>query len=122
MHAEVVGLAVIESLGRGGAEQQLVWLVPALRRRHCRIEVVALWPPYDLACELEREGVIVSRPGQGSFVSDGTSAIQKQQRVRILENRIGELFVQAYHFQVPPDELHSIIERVATKFDKEPPK
>ena len=72
--------------------------------------------------ELEREGVIVSRPGQGSFVSDGTSAIQKQQRVRILENRIGELFVQAYHFQVPPDELHSIIERVATKFDKEPPK
>lgn len=69
--------------------------------------------------ELEREGVIVSRQGHGSFVADNASLLQKQQRVKILEEQIRGLFVQAYHFQIEPPELQQIIDRVGKKFGKE---
>ncbi len=54
-------LTVIESLGRAGAEQALVNLLPALQERGYRCEVAALWPPYDTAAELEEAGVRVHR-------------------------------------------------------------
>ncbi len=54
-------LFVIESLGRGGAEQALVNSLPVLQRRGHRCEVAALFPPYDLAQPLEDAGIIVHR-------------------------------------------------------------
>src|SRR5207247_228325 len=54
-------LVLIESLGRGGAERALVNQLPELRRRGFDIEVAALWAPYDLAPELEQQGVPVHR-------------------------------------------------------------
>jgi glycosyltransferase involved in cell wall biosynthesis len=54
-------LHIIESLGRGGAEQALVNLLPALRVRGIECEVAALWPPYVLASELEQKGIQVHR-------------------------------------------------------------
>jgi len=54
-------LHVIESLGRGGAEQALVNLLPTLARRGHRCEVAALWGPYPLAEPLERAGIVVHR-------------------------------------------------------------
>ena len=54
-------LTVIESLGRAGAEQALVNLLPALQKRGHQCEVVALWPPYTLATALEEQGIIVHR-------------------------------------------------------------
>ena len=56
-------LHVIDSLGRGGAEQHLVDLLPALARRGIACEVAALMPPYDLAEMLESRGVPVHRLG-----------------------------------------------------------
>ena len=50
-------LTVIESLGCGGAEQALVNLLPVLKSRGHQCEVVALWPPYDIAPMLERYGI-----------------------------------------------------------------
>lgn len=54
-------LHVIESLGRGGAEQALVNLLPALARRDHRCEVAALWGPYPLAEPLEAAGILMHR-------------------------------------------------------------
>lgn len=54
-------LAVIDTLGRGGAETLLVHLAPRLLERSIRLEVAALQPPYDLAPELEEAGVPVHR-------------------------------------------------------------
>jgi glycosyltransferase involved in cell wall biosynthesis len=56
-------LHVIETLGRGGAEQLLVTLLPALQRRGHLCELAVLWSPYDLAPELEEAGVPVHRLG-----------------------------------------------------------
>jgi glycosyltransferase involved in cell wall biosynthesis len=52
-------LHVIESLGRGGAEQALVNLLPVLQGRGCDAEVAALWPPYTLRADLENKGIRV---------------------------------------------------------------
>ena len=54
-------LQVIESLGRGGAEQALVNILPTLQRRGHTCEVAALWPAYDLADTLESLGIVVHR-------------------------------------------------------------
>lgn len=52
-------LHVIESLGRGGAEQALVNLLPALREHEFESEVLALRGPLDLRDELEAAGIRV---------------------------------------------------------------
>jgi glycosyltransferase involved in cell wall biosynthesis len=54
-------LHVIESLGRAGAEQALVNVLPRLRAAGHVVEVAALWPPYSLAEPLEQAGVVVHR-------------------------------------------------------------
>ncbi len=59
--SELKLLVVSETLGRGGAEQALVNLLPVLRQRGCECEVAALYPPYPLAAELEETGVRVHR-------------------------------------------------------------
>lgn len=66
--------------------------------------------------ELEREGVIVSRTGRGSFVADTQTSILKRERLRILEELIRKVLVEAYHFQIPLDELRKTFDRVAKRF------
>ena len=45
-------LHVIDTLGRGGAEQLLVTLLPALREQGVEPVVAVLKPPYDLQADL----------------------------------------------------------------------
>jgi glycosyltransferase involved in cell wall biosynthesis len=59
--SELKLLVVSESLGRGGAEQALVNLLPALRQHGCNCEVAVLHQPYLLAQELEAAGIKVHR-------------------------------------------------------------
>ena len=54
-------LHVIDSLGRGGAEQMLVTLLPALAKQGCTAQVAVLRPPYDLQPMLESHGIPVHR-------------------------------------------------------------
>ena len=54
-------LHIIETLGRAGAEQVLVNLLPELNARGVHSEVAVLWPPYDLQSALEARGVRVHR-------------------------------------------------------------
>lgn len=68
--------------------------------------------------ELERDGVIVSRPGRGSFVAEGASTVRHGERMRILEKLARRLLVEAYHLQVPRRELHQLIERLERELDE----
>jgi glycosyltransferase involved in cell wall biosynthesis len=54
-------LNIIESLGRGGAEQVLLNVLPELQARGHDCEVAALWGPYSLQDDLEARGVRVHR-------------------------------------------------------------
>lgn len=48
--------------------------------------------------ELEREGVLHTRAGQGCFVSDRGSALSRAEQQRQLTNRIDEMLAQASLF------------------------
>jgi len=52
---------LIDSLGRAGAEQALLNLLPALQRRGHQCEVGVLMRPYDLAEDLEKAGIAIHR-------------------------------------------------------------
>lgn len=52
-------LAVTDLLGRGGAEQQLLTILPALQDLGCQAELAVMRPPYDLQPELEAAGIPV---------------------------------------------------------------
>jgi glycosyltransferase involved in cell wall biosynthesis len=55
-------LTLIETLTRGGgAEQALLSLLPELKKRGFQPEVATLWPPDDLAGDLEAQGIPVHR-------------------------------------------------------------
>lgn len=66
--------------------------------------------------ELEREGVIVARRGQGSFVAVRTTSIEKRERLRFVEDMIRKLLVEAYHLDLSLSELHELMERVEASF------
>ena len=40
--------------------------------------------------DLEREGLLETRRGQGTFVADAATALAEADRVRMLEQRLGE--------------------------------
>lgn len=69
--------------------------------------------------ELERDGVIVSRPGQGSFIAETTTGLRKQERLRILEELTEKLWVEAFHLQIRPVELRRLFARVDARFSAE---
>jgi len=54
-------LIVIDSLGIGGSERALGYLLPMLNRQGLTCEVAALWQPYDFAEALESAGIVVHR-------------------------------------------------------------
>lgn len=58
-------LTVIETLGRGGAEQALVNILPTLQLDGYQCEVAALNPPYTLADTLRAKGIVVHELGIG---------------------------------------------------------
>ena len=63
--------------------------------------------------ELEREGVIVSRPGRGSFVAETATALRKTERLRVLEEMLRKAFVEAFHLKISTEELREVFERLA---------
>jgi glycosyltransferase involved in cell wall biosynthesis len=92
--SDITLLAVSESLGRGGAEQALVNMLPALQLRGCRCEVVALHPPYTLAPDLERAGITVHRLEMTHrwVIAQGVSRLARLLRRRRYDIVHGHLF------------------------------
>ncbi|MEM7355621.1 MAG: GntR family transcriptional regulator [Acidobacteriota bacterium] len=67
--------------------------------------------------ELERDGVIIARRGQGSFVAARSTSIKTRERLRFIEDMIRKLLVEAYHLELTSSELHELIERVESSFN-----
>lgn len=59
--------------------------------------------------ELEREGVIETRPGKGCFLKNGQTRYHKAARAEILTPLADSLVVQAHHLQVREDEVLALV-------------
>ncbi len=55
--------------------------------------------------ELEREGIIATKKGQGSFVSDAPVTMIKSERVKIITNLLDKVIVQTIQLGIAHDDF-----------------
>ena len=61
--------------------------------------------------ELERDGVVSKKHGSGTYVSDTASPLARRERVKILQQRVDALLVEASHLGVDFDELSGLLKQ-----------
>lgn len=67
--------------------------------------------------ELEREGVIVTLRGKGTFVAEGGGVkLVRQERERVLNEAIDSLLVEAHHLGFSREEVEELFQRRATSW------
>ncbi len=71
---------------------------------------------------LEAAGVLETRAGQGTFVADGVPPWSRDERLRRFEHSISRALVEAYHLEIPFEEVLKITERLAREFERGPAK
>ena len=60
---------------------------------------------------LESEGVLATRPGQGSVIADGGPRWSTQERRRRLERSLDRTLVEAHHLEIPPDDVLRLLQQ-----------
>ena len=60
--------------------------------------------------ELEREGIVNTRVGDGTFVAAGGTAITKRERVRIVGRLVDNALVQAFHLALHDADVRKVVE------------
>ncbi len=65
---------------------------------------------------LESRGVLEIRVGQGTFVADGVPPFSSDERLRRLEHSLSRALVEAYHLEIPFEQLPEILERLIREF------
>lgn len=66
--------------------------------------------------QLEREKVIETRRGLGSFVAEAASPLSHDERVQIVAAHVDRALVEAYHVEIGEEELRSIFEERLARF------
>ena len=69
--------------------------------------------------ELESAGVLEKRPGAGTYVKAGPTPLAKQERDRIIEQRIDGLLAEGHQLGFTADELLDAFRRRQAAMDKE---
>lgn len=69
--------------------------------------------------EMEREGLIYTRPGKGVFVrADRGVELTEQARKRILTDLIEQVIVESRHLGLPADQLRTLFSGLVDGFDE----
>jgi GntR family transcriptional regulator len=66
--------------------------------------------------QLEREKVIETRRGLGSFIASTSTGLSHAERVRIVAAHIDRALVEAYHVSIGAEELRRIFEERLAEF------
>ncbi len=69
--------------------------------------------------ELEREGIIETKTGRGSFVRENQSGLKKANREEIVGEALDEAIVKARQVQIGDDDLRQLLERRLKEFQKD---
>jgi len=67
---------------------------------------------------LETMGVLETKAGQGTFVADGVPPWSQDERLRRLEHSLNRSLVEAFHLEIPFDEVLKITERLVRDFER----
>lgn len=63
--------------------------------------------------ELEREGVVKSLRGRGTFVTEFASTLSDRERLVKLDEAVEKLFLEAYHLRCTPEEVLAAVKKRA---------
>ncbi|MCC6234022.1 MAG: GntR family transcriptional regulator [Verrucomicrobiales bacterium] len=66
--------------------------------------------------ELEREGVVETRPGKGCFLRNGQTRLHKAARSEVLQPLVDAVVVQAHHLQVRDEDVLQMFRDRLTHF------
>ncbi len=65
--------------------------------------------------ELERDGIIYTARGRGTFIADTSQRLTLEVRLKTLEQHIERLLVEAYHLDISKAQLLDLITRKLTE-------
>ena len=102
--ADGVKKAIAKGILRSGDK------LPSVRKLSAQITI----NPHTIAKsyqELEREGVIETRRGRGTFVASRDDQIKHQEKRKIIDEMVDKILVEAYYMQINADELLDLIEQ-----------
>src|SRR5262245_49175626 len=68
--------------------------------------------------ELEREGIVRTRVGQGTYIAEGTDPIAPRERETAIDAAIEKLVVEAHSLGIPTEELGWRLQRKLEEFDR----
>jgi len=60
--------------------------------------------------QLEREKIVETRRGAGTFVAEGGVEMSKQQKREVVARHLDQALVQAFHLGLTPDEVRAILD------------
>jgi len=69
--------------------------------------------------DLEHEGVIYKRPGQGTYVSTRAVEMARSERIRIFSELAEKAVVEGFHLELRAEEMEEVFRRLITQI-KEP--
>ncbi|TDT62863.1 GntR family transcriptional regulator [Fonticella tunisiensis] len=82
--------------------------LPSIRglAQELQISVITTKRAYE---ELEREGFIETVPGKGSFVSSQNKELLKEKRIKMIEEKMGEIVAEGKSLGVSLEELEEML-------------
>lgn len=69
--------------------------------------------------ELEREGVVYTLRGRGTFVAKPASTLSDRERLGKLDEAVEKLFLEAYHLRCTPGEVLAAVKKRLPGKDRE---
>jgi GntR family transcriptional regulator len=69
--------------------------------------------------ELEREGILEGRPGQGSFIAGVDSGLSLDKKLQIVSRAMEPPLVQAFHLQLDVVKVRDVFERKLVEIYRE---
>jgi GntR family transcriptional regulator len=67
--------------------------------------------------QLESEGIIVTRPGAGTFIANLDSNLSRAVRKRLLSDELERIAVEAYHMQIDIETLLQLFNNAVEKLN-----
>lgn len=104
---EQIVAAVKDAIIQGDARAEEA--LPSIRAlaQELQISVITTKRAYE---ELEREGLIYSKPGKGFYVSYSRTEMLKEKRIQTLENQMTELIKECRSAGLSKEDMFSMLE------------
>jgi GntR family transcriptional regulator len=114
---EQIAKQIKEQIIRGGLAPGDA--LPSIRNlaRELRISVITTKRAYE---ELEKDGFIETVGGKGSFISGENKELLREKRLKMLEDKLGEIVSESRMLRISRDEIKEMLDLLYEEGEHEP--